>query len=254
MIHPNTGRTGIKTLTLDLSTTPGFVVFQGDRILDSGTLVLATPEELDKQRKDGGERILDIRFVQLFRLVLGHTVNGVGRVVTEDVQFVKTCAQAQVGTSLRCAVWAAALVSPLELQCVQVGTLKKFATGFGNAQKPDMARALANAEPTQYRLTDGDQIITADGRRIDHNEVDAIWLARFTMAVDRGEEQFLSRYERKQAAKLERRAKRTAARARKKALREAAKLKVRAKRRMRRTRFKHALLDATNEQPVTITP
>jgi hypothetical protein len=54
-------------------------------------------------------------------------------------------------------------------------------------------------------------------RPLDDNEVDAIWLARYTAAVDRGEEDFLGVYQPKAARKAERRARRAVAKAERKA-------------------------------------
>jgi len=50
--------------------------------------------------------------------------------------------------------------------------------------------------------------------------VDAIWLARYTAAVDRGEEDFLGLYQPKAARKAERRARRAVAKAERKACNE----------------------------------
>jgi hypothetical protein len=52
---------------------------------------------------------------------------------------------------------------------------------------------------------------------MDDNEVDAIWLARYTAAVDRGEASFVGAHQRKAAATAQRRARRAAAKAEKKA-------------------------------------
>jgi len=97
------------------------------------------------------------------------------------------------------------------IQCVAVATLKRFAADNGAATKLDMARALAAVQPERYRLDVRTGLLARDGKAVDDNEVDAIWLALFIAAVDRGDEQFLSPHQRKAARKAERRAKRLAA-------------------------------------------
>lgn len=225
---------GPKTLTLDLGTHTGWTLLEHSRVIASGTQLLATPEELVEQRKAGGERTLDVRFSRLLSFISGHLQAGVQRIVFEDVQFAKTQAQVQVWTSLRCAIWAAVQHRPIEIRCVQVGTLKLFATGSGGAQKQDMAQALVQAEPAMYQLADDGSVIRPDGTKIDDNEVDAIWLARFTEAVDRGKQAFLSEFERRAAAKVLRRTKKAERRTKRKARKEAARLALRAKREARR--------------------
>jgi hypothetical protein len=129
----------------------------------------------------------------------------------------------------------------VEICCVQVGTLKRFATGTGRAQKVDMARALASAEPGLYHLAEDLTVIRIDGNPMDDDQVDAIWLARFTMAVDRGEQAFLSGFERKSARKQEKRAKRAARKAKKKARRQAAIIAARAERKSTQSKVEQGL-------------
>lgn len=200
------------------------------KILASGTWVLATQDELQRQRETGKERTGDIRFFRLLEMLRQEIRNGMDRIVFEDVQFDKSQAQAQVWATLRTAIWVAAEKSAVELFGVQVATLKKFATGNGRAKKPDMALALCQAEPQQFHLDRDGNIRTTDGRLVDDNEVDAIWLGRYTEAVDRGEAEFLSGHQRKLARKMERRANRAATRARKRARRQAKVTAAKAKR------------------------
>ena len=195
----------LKTLTLDLGTRTGWAIVEVPifpdvaAILRSGTLLLATDEELQAQREAGKERTLDIRFVRLLSFIQRQVQEeNLQRIVFEDVQFASTQMQAQLWAGLRAAIWAVAAERQLEVFCVPVGTLKVFATGTGNAKKPDMARALAEADPGIYLLTDETLTTkTNPPHKLDDNEVDALWLAKFNLAVERKEHDYLGVYQRK---------------------------------------------------------
>jgi hypothetical protein len=155
----------------------------------------------------------------------------VQRIVFEDVIFDVSQAQTQLWGSLRAAIWVVAERFGLTVSCVPVATLKVFAAGDGGANKLEMAQALTSALPAQYVTDSETGMLRRDGRLLDDNEVDAIWLARYTAAVDRGDESFLSVYQRKVARRAARRAKRIAARAQQKARNAARELLERKKRR-----------------------
>jgi hypothetical protein len=208
----------MRTLFIDLGTCTGWVLQPDNGPLESGTFCLATADELELQRRSGGERNLDMRFGRLYEFVVGHIHQGVGRIVFEDVLFAGSQAQVQLWASLRAALWAAVHEHPaVIIRRVPSGTLKNFATGNGHARKSDMARALVECDAVGYPKIAGDLVVKADGSLADDNEVDAIWLARFTAAVDRGEQDFLGVHQRRQLRKTERRRKRAEARARKRA-------------------------------------
>ncbi|MHA3774530.1 hypothetical protein ACXR0O_23645 [Verrucomicrobiota bacterium sgz303538] len=107
----------------------------------------------------------------------------------------------QLWASLRAAIWAAAAqfqtrpgldeADQVQVVCVPIGTLNKFATGNGGAQKDDMAAALKEEHPERFSPARDD------------NEVDALWLLQFSAAVDAGHENWLGPYARKKAAKAE---------------------------------------------------
>lgn len=219
----------MRTCFLDLGTKTGLSIIEDGKLIASGTWVLATPEELQRQREEGKERTGDIRFFRLLDLLRVILAGGIDRIVYEEVQFATTQAQAQLWATLRTAIWVAAEGSAIQILGVQVATLKKFATGNGGAKKPDMARALCHAQPQQYHLDATGNVRTTDERLVDDNEVDALWLAHYAAAVDRGEAVFASGHERKLAQKLEHRARRTAAREQKRARRLAAKAAAKAK-------------------------
>jgi Holliday junction resolvasome RuvABC endonuclease subunit len=202
----------MKTLTLDISTHTGWALLEGQQVLESGTTHLATKEELDLQRREGKERTLDIRFARLFALIIRFIKeNGVERIVFEDVLFSSTQMQGQLWASLRSVIWAISQEHPLQIFGIPVGTLKLFATGSGSAKKSEMANALAAVEPGSTVEMSGENVFLrkSNGVMADDNEIDAIWIARYTMAVDRGEKDFLGVYQRKSADKVERCRKRT---------------------------------------------
>jgi len=154
------------TLALDLGTTTGWAAWFADGIVTSGSWTLATPKELRQQRKYGGERRSDVRFHRL-RQRIGDTIAAyqIEQVVFEDVLFLSSQAQSQLWASLRAAVWCQAVRATID--CVHTGTLKKFATGSGNADKAAMGAALAALPPPWSRQVSDD------------NEADALWILRW---------------------------------------------------------------------------
>jgi len=194
----------VKTLTLDLGTFTGWACMEGPSINTSGTLLLATEHELAHQRKDGNERTHDIRFSRFFKFIQMQLEYGVNRIVYEDVQFVRSQCQSQLWASLRTAIWAAVQDQQnIEIFCVSVPSLKMFATGMGNADKTAMARALGKIDPTHYQFNQATGELCSAGMVMDDNEVDAVWLALFTAAADRGEQHFFSLSQRKAMKKAE---------------------------------------------------
>ena len=225
-----------RTLLLDLGTQTGWARWQDQTPLRSGTLCLATDEELDCQRRLGKDRLLDVRFVRMHTFLTAEVHDGVKRVVFEDVLFASSSSQTQLWSSLRCAIWAVALHYPeLSIFAVPTATMKKFATGNGHADKPQMAQALVVREPARYLSVQGGHVHKIDGTLADDNEVDALWLGYFTAAVDRGEQQFLGVHQRHQLAKAEQKKKKAEARKLAKAKRLAASAEAKAKKAALRT-------------------
>jgi hypothetical protein len=176
----------MKTLLLNLGTDTGWTIMGDGVPLRSGTLHLGTPDELELQRREGRERTLDVRFTRILAFIMEMIRGGVTRIVFQDVEFASTRMQAQLWASLRSAIWAAVSLHPgVVVFCLPVATLKHFATGNGQVQKLEMAKALASFRPGGYSLFDDGRLITPDGHFAGHNEVDAIWLAYYTQAVDR---------------------------------------------------------------------
>jgi Holliday junction resolvasome RuvABC endonuclease subunit len=158
------------TLALDLGTTTGWAVWFADGVVTSGAWLLATPKELRQQRKYGGERRGDLRFHRL-RQRIADTIAAyqIEQVVFEDVLFLSSQAQSQLWASLRAAIWCYS--HQIRVDCVHTGTLKKFATGSGNADKAAMAAALAALPPPWSRQVRDD------------NEADALWILRWKYCV-----------------------------------------------------------------------
>lgn len=210
------GNIDLKTAALDLGTSTGWAIIMGGSILESGTILLATDDELERQRKEGRERACDLRYGRLFEFVEALIQTGVRRLVFEDVIFLGSQAQTQLWASLRAALWMLAIKHQVAIFCVPVATLKRFATGDGTAQKQGMAEALLRAEPERYSAAPEPGFIRQGNRPVDDNEVDAIWLARYGFAVERGEQSFLGVYQRKQAKSAEQRANRASLKAERK--------------------------------------
>lgn len=153
-------------LALDLGTKTGWALFDERGKVLSGTLVLAKAKEIREQNG----RELDCRYCRLAEFVSGLVRNNeVGVLGFEDVEFSSYTAQTQLWASLRAAVWATGCGLPaLEIEAVPVGTLKKFATGHGNATKDMMETSLRRTNPEFF-----------SGRKPDDNEVDAIHLLHY---------------------------------------------------------------------------
>lgn len=162
----------MKILALDLGTKTGWALLHYSEVV-SGTWTLATPREIRQQKLDSLDRCCDLRPARLRELI--KRVGAVDLIAFEDVQFLSTQYQAQLWASLRAMV---TLEYPAtELLAVPVGTLKKFATGKGNATKEEMLAALFRQNPfshlAQTRRPNAD---------MDDNEVDALHLLAFAVS------------------------------------------------------------------------
>jgi hypothetical protein len=128
-------------LALDLGTHTGYAYNIGDKFY-SGTWSLATAKEITSWGKTRLSRRCDPRVGRLFKKLLD-LVGSMDAVVYEDVQFSSSTYQVQLWASLRAAVWLSRWgESGLIIDCVPVATLKKFATGAGNATKEMMCNAV----------------------------------------------------------------------------------------------------------------
>jgi len=149
-------------LALDLGTKTGWAI-ERDGKIESGTWVLATPKEIAAWGRDRKRRTDDPRIHRLCSNldILGHF----DLVIYEDVLFSTTTFAVQLWASLRASVWLCARKNIIE--CLPVGSLKKFATGRGSADKADMEIALKKYHPNLWTKGIGD------------DTVDALWLLIF---------------------------------------------------------------------------
>lgn len=149
---------------LDLGTKTGFAEMVANRFT-SETWILATAKEIKAQGANRGDRDGDIRVVRLFERLRKSYIPDL--IVFEDVEFIKYRLQGQLWASLRAAVWLAPASMRL---AVPVGTLKKYATGWHNATKEQMAESLQRKHPKIFLPT------------MDDNAVDAAWLMLYGKA------------------------------------------------------------------------
>lgn len=151
----------MRILALDLATKTGWAT-NITGALEAGTWTLATPAEV---RDWGKQRITRRKDPRVQRLVnhLEKYCGHVDMVVFEDVEFASSTFQVQLWSSLRAAVWLFCGGSVLT-EAVPVGTLKKYATGNGAADKPAMSRALKSQYPSIW------------SPKYDDNAIDACWL------------------------------------------------------------------------------
>lgn len=183
----------MRIITFDLGTKTGWAV-KDDDLQVSGTKILASAKEIAAQAKAHKDRCCDIRFQRIQNLVQGSLPAAI--VAFEDVEFSTFTYQTQLWAGLRTALILACMgdENPPEIVAVPVGTMKKFATGRGNATKEMMALSLAQQDPKRYfmgtvtvqRRKPFEAIVKYQGTVggsvfMDDNEVDAIHLLRYIM-------------------------------------------------------------------------
>ena len=170
----------MKILALDLGTTTGWAF--GDTFkmesLSCGSEILGTKEQIRQAGLTRMDRRRDPRITRFHAwLALKWTLLTPDWIVFEDVQFSKTTQQTQLWASFRAVLWIFQLASNLE--CCPVGTLKKFATGNGAADKLLMAKMLVQQHPRfQWEKCKKVNKVkdTRTGDFLDDNAVDAIHL------------------------------------------------------------------------------
>jgi Holliday junction resolvasome RuvABC endonuclease subunit len=150
-------------LGVDLGTTTGLACAGKGGILDIHSIPLATPKEVRAWSKAGLLRARDPRVERLCKYLMDRYF--VTDVVFEDVVFASSTYQVQLWASLRGALWLA--FSHAKFHPVPVGTLKKFATGNGCADKEAMVKAAKKD--------------SLDVQGLDDNAIDAYWLAKWGM-------------------------------------------------------------------------
>jgi hypothetical protein len=104
-------------------------------------------------------------------------VGDVDKVIFEDVEFCETRMQCQLWASWRTVIWMT-FPEPL-IECIPVGTLKKFATGDGGAGKGGMVEAMRRTDPKRFSLDNSPKkghVIRDRGKPLTDDAVDAFWL------------------------------------------------------------------------------
>ena len=144
----------MKTLALDLGTKCGWAVFDGDTPIASGTWILQS----DRQRRFEGGGMKWLRFRELL-----NQVPAVDRVALEEVRrhAGTDAAHAYGGALAVVTAWCEERKIPYE--AVPVASIKKHATGKGNAKKDVMIEA---AKKRGWEV-------------VDDNHADALWIGDF---------------------------------------------------------------------------
>lgn len=169
----------MNTLALDLGTKCGYAIRTEEGRVVSGTWQLSSPDCIGAARADGLDRRCDPRFEALFNQINAAVgLYMIKKIVFEDVLFSEYTLQTQLWSSLRSTVWATRLTFPeMELDCVNTATLKKYATGNGQATKKMMSAHLLRKYPQEFvknpKPTENCFLLRKDGTRVDDNEVDA---------------------------------------------------------------------------------
>lgn len=124
----------MKIFALDLGTNCGWAIRNFSGGVVAGTWKF-TPKKKGANCCDIDPRLLE------FGAMLDQEVRGYDYLVYEDVKFVRSQAQAHLWAGFRAVMWLHAHALDMPTLCCPVQTLKKFATGKGNADKDDMALA-----------------------------------------------------------------------------------------------------------------
>lgn len=178
----------MKILALDLGTCTGWAIREGSGRLGAGSQLLATEKQLSEQRKLRGDRRNDMRIRMLWEFLedMEESV-GFDAIVFEDVQFVRSTAQAHLWASFRATIWLYAYLHEKITECLATGKLKIFATGAGSATKEMMAAWLAKSHPEIARFCDGALRLVDNDAILDDNAVDAIHLLLWAEKVLKNE-------------------------------------------------------------------
>lgn len=155
----------MRILALDLGTNTG-IAHNLNGGLEASTVTLATDTEVTQWGKKRLTRRCDPRMQRLYKILSAFPIPDI--VVFEDVQFLSYTKQTQLWASFRATAWLA-LGNKCYIECVDVTTLKKFATGHGGATKEQMAAALYRQQPELKKAG------------LDDNAIDAIWLFSWAM-------------------------------------------------------------------------
>lgn len=168
-------------LFLDFGTNTGFAIVSEGVLGYVGKWVLSKPKEITYARKLRMHRRLDPRIPALWnQLAAVYCAGKFDWLVWEDVEFCSTSFQCQLWSSFRTTAWIFAQQHGINTECLPVGSLKKFATGSGKADKTGMILALARQD-SRFSIDNGKLRDTLTDEVIDDNAVDAIFLAKWGM-------------------------------------------------------------------------
>lgn len=149
-------------LALDLGTHTGYCYNNPDGSLTSGTWHLTDEKSRKAAVAQRLQRRRDPRIRRFSELLKALPVKP-DLVVFEDVEFSSSTYQVQLWASFRSAAWLSFSEQTI-FDCIPVASLKKFATGYGSADKSLMRKFLLAKHPEYDKVT------------VDDNEIDAIWL------------------------------------------------------------------------------
>jgi hypothetical protein len=183
----------MRILALDLGSVTGWAVYDSEAAYPpayplSGSDRLVPEKVLREVRKQKLIRCCDPRFSKLHSFV--ESFLPLDCIYFEDVQFLTSQAQAQLWAGFRGVLTLFAFKDPaISLRDVPVGTLKKFATGKGNATKDQMGEALCSKIPSLFGcyVSSTTKGVTLTFKHksseipMDDNEVDAIHLLRYAL-------------------------------------------------------------------------
>lgn len=165
-------------LALDLGTHCGWAYRSRSGGITAGTWTLATDKDITKSGKSREDRKLDPRIPCFYRKIRSLWIDNIKDgtanqpidfMVFEDVQFSRYTQQTQLWSSFRAVAWLFAYLHAIQTDCIDVTTLKKFATGSGAADKDFMVRAATKLFP-QVPI-------------VDDNCADALHLLQWAMTI-----------------------------------------------------------------------
>ena len=151
----------MKILALDQATAAGWAVVEDSgRILASGTWQLAAKSRTGESR--------GMRYIRFRRHLRGAIEEWGPALICHEQTLLRGGAATEIANGLKALILEAAAEYGIEVSCVHTTELKKWATGSGRAEKPDMIRA---AE-------------TLSGRPVgDDNEADAILIGLWASSI-----------------------------------------------------------------------
>lgn len=172
-------------LALDLAEKTGYAYagHPSDPII-AGTWILGNKKANAYAKKLRMDRRLDPRVAALvMALESTRRSKSIDWIIYEDIPFASSQAWAHLWGSMRGAIWAFATLNGINVECLGVKELKKFATGSGSADKPAMMAALCREFPGRYRLEKELVKDLKSGTYLDDNAVDALHLLTWAQTI-----------------------------------------------------------------------